>query len=251
MESIQSILALRDGFECYDAPISNPIFDSIIAFPVQVVYCWRIWVLSGWRLLPGVIGFSALAAASAGFVHGITNQIAGAVTRIPPNLWFPIVLWFVASAIADILIAVSMTYLLLRFKSEKYMSRNLLFILRRLLIFTLEANILTALVAITTLVFALVEPIGPYKTNFYITTGYNIGKVYSNCFMILLNQRRTWPSQESLPLNKNQGTFSREVPELSQPRPVMIQSDLADTDYGQVSTLRFSSNQGQPEPEDQ
>ncbi|KAJ3562285.1 hypothetical protein NP233_g9674 [Leucocoprinus birnbaumii] len=191
METIQSILALSDGLEwfvyhfgdysslleSYDSPISNPICDSIIAFPVQLVYCWRIWVLSGWILIPSVIAFSALVAASSGIVHGITNQIAGAMTHIQPNPWVPV--------------------MLLKFKSKDYLSRSVLFILRRLLLFTLETNILTALMALSTLCFVLIEPIGPYKTMLLVTTGYNIGKVYSNCFMILLNQRSSWLSQET------------------------------------------------------
>ncbi|KAJ3566613.1 hypothetical protein NP233_g6891 [Leucocoprinus birnbaumii] len=265
METIQSVLALCDGFEWfvyhfgdynslvdyYNAAISNPIADSIIAFPVQLVYCWRIWVLSGWRLLPSAIAFLALVAASAGFVQGINNQIVGSVTRIQPNMWFPIVekkLWYGASAVTDILIAVSMAYLLLKFKSEKYLSRNLRSILRRLLIFTLEANILTAFIALVILALALVEPIGPYV--FDTNRGYNIGKVYSNCFMILLNQRSSRPSRESRQMNGNQGTFSTEIIELSQPHPVLIRSDPANISYGQISAIRFNSVQGKSKSED-
>lgn len=27
----------------------TPVLDAIVGFIVQAVYCWRIWVLSGWR----------------------------------------------------------------------------------------------------------------------------------------------------------------------------------------------------------
>lgn len=38
------------------AGIDGPILDGIIALIVQSVYCWRIWVLSGRRIvLPGII----------------------------------------------------------------------------------------------------------------------------------------------------------------------------------------------------
>lgn len=38
------------------AGIDGPILDGIIALIVQSVYCWRIWVLSGRRVvLPGII----------------------------------------------------------------------------------------------------------------------------------------------------------------------------------------------------
>lgn len=30
----------------------TPTLDASIALLVQLVYCWRIWVLSGWKILP-------------------------------------------------------------------------------------------------------------------------------------------------------------------------------------------------------
>lgn len=31
-----------------------PTLDAIVGFLVQIVYCWRIWVLSGWRVIPAI-----------------------------------------------------------------------------------------------------------------------------------------------------------------------------------------------------
>lgn len=39
------------------AGIDSPFMDGLIALIVQLVYGWRIWVLSKWRLVPILIGF--------------------------------------------------------------------------------------------------------------------------------------------------------------------------------------------------
>ncbi|KAF5345955.1 hypothetical protein D9756_010912 [Leucocoprinus leucothites] len=36
------------------SPVDGPLLDSIIMFTVQLVYCWRLWVLGGWKVLPAV-----------------------------------------------------------------------------------------------------------------------------------------------------------------------------------------------------
>jgi hypothetical protein len=67
-------MAMVDGFHWfvydfgdYDAlldfklsSIDSPIFDAVIAFVVQLVYCWRIWLLSKWRVFPCIIAFVSL-----------------------------------------------------------------------------------------------------------------------------------------------------------------------------------------------
>jgi hypothetical protein len=37
--------------------IDLAILDAIIAFVVQLVYCWGIWRLSQWRVAPALISF--------------------------------------------------------------------------------------------------------------------------------------------------------------------------------------------------
>lgn len=70
LDAAQSILAMVDAFHWFVynfgnttalsdlsmAGIDGPILDGIIALIVQSVYCWRIWVLSGRKVvLPGII----------------------------------------------------------------------------------------------------------------------------------------------------------------------------------------------------
>ncbi len=42
---------LHSGLSGIDAPV----MDGIIAIIVQFVYCWRVWVLSKWRVFPAFI----------------------------------------------------------------------------------------------------------------------------------------------------------------------------------------------------
>ncbi len=37
-----------------------PILDAIIGFIFQLVYCWRIWALSGWKIVPVLLALVSL-----------------------------------------------------------------------------------------------------------------------------------------------------------------------------------------------
>ncbi len=37
-----------------------PSLDAVIGFLVQIVYCWRIWILSGWKVIPAVSALVSL-----------------------------------------------------------------------------------------------------------------------------------------------------------------------------------------------
>jgi len=71
MGATQSIMVMVNCFEwfVYDfgnyrnlfmfklSSVISLFFNGVIVFLVQLVYCWRIWVLSKWRILPGVVAF--------------------------------------------------------------------------------------------------------------------------------------------------------------------------------------------------
>lgn len=39
-------------YELHSSGIDIPLLDAVMALTVQLVYCWRIWVLSRWRVVP-------------------------------------------------------------------------------------------------------------------------------------------------------------------------------------------------------
>lgn len=69
LDVAQTFMTMKDAFNwfvfnfgSYDAllhsglsGIDAPVMDGIIAIIVQFVYCWRVWVLSKWRVFPAII----------------------------------------------------------------------------------------------------------------------------------------------------------------------------------------------------
>ncbi|KAF5354110.1 hypothetical protein D9756_007312 [Leucocoprinus leucothites] len=192
LDAAQSILAMVDAFHWFVynfgnadalsdlsmAGIDGPFLDGIIAFMVQLVYCWRIWVLSRRRLvLPMIIALLGLVSCVGGAIRGIQGVTVKVASKLGGNFDFAVILWNAAGAAADILIASSMAYLLFTF-SVRNTRRGLLRYIRLIAVFILETNMLT-------------KPIGPKFTSLNLMMGYPLGKLYSNCFMVLLNQRST------------------------------------------------------------
>jgi len=162
-----------------------PTLDAIIGLVVQGVYCWRIWVLSGWRVIPIFSALVALMAGASGFAAGILFRIH---SDNPALGTLPSILWLIGSAVADFIIAGSMTWILLKkgsFKTRSTTGDRIM----RLLALTLETNAITAALAIASCIIFFIKSIAPPATNFYQLGPFLLGKLYSNCFMVLLNQR--------------------------------------------------------------
>ncbi|KAF5350064.1 hypothetical protein D9756_009072 [Leucocoprinus leucothites] len=166
------------------ASIDGPFLDAIITFTVQLVYCWRLRVIGKWNIMPTICALASMASVSS--IGGITVGIHDVVStkEIKPAVY----LWLFASAITDIVIASSMAYLLMKYQKENA-SRTTMAIVKRIVLLTLETNAVTAALAIALVSVFLTPSISPPKTNIYLSFGYTLGKMYSNCFMVLLNQR--------------------------------------------------------------
>lgn len=169
-------------FEFNLAAIDGPLLDAIITFTVQLVYCWRLWKIGRWKVLPIVTAVLALVACVGGLIVGIHSILDP--THIRPAVY----LWLFASAVTDIVIATSMTYMLLQYRTAEA-SKTTMAVVKRVLLLTLETNAATAAVAVALVTAFLIPSITPPKTNIYVVFGYILGKMYSNCFMVLLNQR--------------------------------------------------------------
>jgi len=73
LDTVQSVLVMDDlfywfvyHFSDYNslghfnyAVVDGPFLDAIIMFTVQVVYCWRVWRLGGWKVLPAAAVFAS------------------------------------------------------------------------------------------------------------------------------------------------------------------------------------------------
>ncbi|XP_006456527.1 hypothetical protein AGABI2DRAFT_122425 [Agaricus bisporus var. bisporus H97] len=203
LDTAQAILTMVDAFNWFvygfgnveallefgTASIDSPFMDGLIAFIVQMVYCWRVRVLSKSTVIPALIAFFAFVGGASGIFLGIYDAVVvRRLTNIKPSLTAPVMLWLWSSAVTDLLIASSMTYLLLKLRPYGLRTKTVT-LMKRVLILSLETNFLTTAVAMASAMMFVLPPIAPPRTNVYLTGGYVIGKLYSNCFMVLLNQR--------------------------------------------------------------
>ncbi|KAL9708821.1 hypothetical protein Ac2012v2_007976 [Leucoagaricus gongylophorus] len=209
LDTVQSVLVMDDLFYWFVyhfndyssfghfnyALINGPFLDAIIMFTVQVVYCWRVWRLGGWRVIPAVAVFLAFVACVSGVFVGIYSVVVDPATARRDK---PVEeLWLFASAVTDIMIACSMGYLLTGLRKEKT-SHSAMVLLKRILLLTLETNAITAIMAIALVLTFYIAPVSEPKTNVNVTLGYIIGKLYSNCFMVLLNQQTYYEPSKTL-----------------------------------------------------
>ncbi|KAF8067843.1 hypothetical protein FPV67DRAFT_1669720 [Lyophyllum atratum] len=179
-----NILALNDPFI---SPFDNPILDGILAFVVQVFFCWRIWVLQKSIWLPLIVLLVSMASLGGALAAGIVGFRLGSLAAMKA-LTIHFSFWCGAAALADTMIAVIMTWLLLRGRTRADSEyRKLDTILVKIVRLTLETNSVTASVAIVTLVCNLAIN-GPNSTA-AVAPGYVLGKLYSNTFMVVLNNR--------------------------------------------------------------
>ncbi|KAI0762270.1 hypothetical protein C8Q74DRAFT_139542 [Fomes fomentarius] len=160
--------------------------DGIIATTVQLFYAWRIWVLTKWRILPGIISVIALAqlCATLSIAAGIANlqDVAGLLPFFPRTI-----IWLAGGATADILIAVAMVYLLTTAKKNSHALKSSDRAINRLIRLSVETGSISAACAIIELGFFL----GPTteNTNLHLFFALILGKVYSNTMMTSLNSR--------------------------------------------------------------
>ncbi|KAF5347564.1 hypothetical protein D9756_010638 [Leucocoprinus leucothites] len=236
-------------FQLNLASIDGPFLDAVIALTVQLVYCWRIWVLGKWRVLPAVAALLALGGCASGMFVGIHDAVTHTVQpvdRIMDDVWLFL------TAVTDILIAGSMTYLLLKFQSTKT-SQSTMAAVKRILVLTVETNAVTTVLAIVLISMFLVPSIAPPKTNLFLVIGYNLGKMYSNCFMVLLNQRLYHEASSSRNASEHREgirvetfTTTTRSNDFALPRQATSFQDIDgvghDRSAGQVSVIRFSKS---------
>lgn len=160
--------------------IDSPTIDAFISLIVQGFFCYRIWTLNKralWIcLLIAVLSIVQAVGASWG---GIKSATLGVYAVVKPALY----LWLITSAVADILIAVTMTLLLKRMSGHD--GRYSKHIMQRIVQLTIETNTLTASVAVISFVLYVAFPNEIYYT---CPTGV-IGKLYSNTLFVTFNNR--------------------------------------------------------------
>ncbi|KAJ4477881.1 hypothetical protein C8J55DRAFT_606600 [Lentinula edodes] len=200
-------------YDLYSTFLNVPILSSVIAAIVQAFFAWRIWRLTQSRIISILIVLLALLQLGGGIAVGIfvwrdSSEVArsdGLVSAVGVRL--------AGSAFADTVIAISMTYFLLRSKSQVMGHMNN--VVTRLIRLTIETGTMTAIAAIVDLVFFLKATNGLHQVS-----GVILCKLYSNSLLVLFNNRMIVTSSKkdqthflsnSSGTNTSEGESSREL----------------------------------------
>ncbi|KAJ3560490.1 hypothetical protein NP233_g10803 [Leucocoprinus birnbaumii] len=203
VELVQTMLTVADGFhwfvfgfgdtgalnEFFFANFDSPIMTAIVALVVQCMYAWRVYRISQAKFLTLVITLCALAQASGGIGIGIVHQQAGTISNWPSQYQPLLIIWAGFSALADVLIASIMTWLLLRSHGWEVQEEKRKNILTKIVRLTIETNVASAAVALAELLTCTIPAIAPPKSSYFLAPGYVLGKLYSNSFLAMLNNR--------------------------------------------------------------
>ncbi|KAK0484818.1 hypothetical protein IW261DRAFT_1605024 [Armillaria novae-zelandiae] len=167
----------------YHSWLTVPIMSAAAASVGQVFYAYRIFVVSKSRIIPIFIICVSLTSSVAAVITGVYAFQAGSVIKL--NSWkttITIGIWCRASALCDILIAIYMTYYLMR---NTYDFRHTRMLVTRIIRLTIETGSMTAVVALLTVILFLVFPHKPL----YTTPALLMPKLYTNTIYMVLNSR--------------------------------------------------------------
>ncbi|KAF9255456.1 hypothetical protein L218DRAFT_937646 [Marasmius fiardii PR-910] len=195
VETVQTVMVTWDAFQNFVFGFGQPaaleevhlvwldccITDGIVAFVAQTFYAYRIYVLSKSKLLLGVIVSMALTQLGGAAAAAEVAKAVGTFTDRQRD-FTAVGVWLGGSAACDIVIAVSMTYILSKCDAGFQETRD---ILNRIVRLTMETGILTATVATIDLVLFLVLP----QSSYHMTPALILAKLYSNSLMVIFNSR--------------------------------------------------------------
>ncbi|KAG7449520.1 uncharacterized protein BT62DRAFT_917207 [Guyanagaster necrorhizus] len=174
---------------------TDPIFTGLISATVQLFFAWRVRVLtSNWYLATLV---AALAVAGAGGAVATTAKI-----RVIPaftdfqEFQSVVIIWLVASCVADITITVLLVSYLQRHKTGFQGSDELV---DRIIRATVQTGLITSVIAILDLILFLVNSSG-----LHLMFNFALAKLYTNTLMSSLNSRTGWAFSNSTPGSHSQ-----------------------------------------------
>ncbi|KAJ3811743.1 hypothetical protein EV368DRAFT_78317 [Lentinula lateritia] len=170
--------------------LALPFFNAISGTIVQCFYAWRIYTLSKSIPLAVVIVLLALCEGTSGLAFSIILE-----TRVPTfadlqsQTFVVTTVCLMSSACCDILISLSMVYLLNRARKESAFGKTEQLV-TRLIRLIVGGGILTASFAILDAVFLLAYQ----NNNYHLAPNSALAKLYTNALMVLLNSRAQFRS---------------------------------------------------------
>ncbi|KAJ6530253.1 hypothetical protein B0H19DRAFT_1273915 [Mycena capillaripes] len=161
--------------------LSIPIMSALVSFIGQSFYAYRVHVLSRSLFIPGLIMVVSLASSIGGFMFGaFAFQVSSLALLNTPKVSAAVGVWCGASALSDILIALCMTYNLVKYDTGFHQTHVLMSKLIRLIV---ETGTLTVALTGLTLFFAFPGH------NYCITATALLPELYANSILVVLNSR--------------------------------------------------------------
>ncbi|KAF8197012.1 hypothetical protein BJ912DRAFT_954511 [Pholiota molesta] len=197
LDTLQSILLARDGFATFAAGFGDlaqldnvglvwfsvPVLAALVSLIVECFFAYRIWVLAGksyW--IPAAVVVTSFTQAVAAILAGVKALEVEKYSLLHKNARIQITVWHIGSALADVMIAVSMCYYL--WKRDTGFKRTHTMIVR-LIQLTIETGTATASVAIIDL---CLFSAGAGKV-YFIAPAFVISKLYANTVVVIFNNR--------------------------------------------------------------
>ncbi|PBK86607.1 hypothetical protein ARMGADRAFT_1066514 [Armillaria gallica] len=197
IEIVQTMLVTHDVFAIFGYGFGDmealtdmhldwltvPVVSAVVACVGQVFYAYRIYILSKSRIVPAFVICVSLTTSVAATITGIYSFQAGDLTKLY-SLKSSIAagIWCGGSALCDIVIAICMTYYLMRSNTSLRRTQMLVTKLIRL---TIETGSATALMALVTCILFLAFP----HQTFYVAPAVLMPKLYVNAIYMVLNSR--------------------------------------------------------------
>ncbi|PBK88461.1 hypothetical protein ARMGADRAFT_970944 [Armillaria gallica] len=197
VEFVQTMLLTHDAFASFGYGFGDlktltevrfgwlfvPIMGAAAACVGHAFYAYRIFILSKSRIVPAFVICVSLIGFVAAIITGIDSFQVGDITGLNDRTTsMSIGISCGGAALCDIVIAVCMTYYLLRSNTGFHRTRILGTKLIRLII---ETGSLTAVVALATLILFFAFP----HQTFYVTPALVVSKMYANTAYMVLNSR--------------------------------------------------------------
>ncbi|KAH8088914.1 hypothetical protein BXZ70DRAFT_499772 [Cristinia sonorae] len=198
LETTQLIIASYDAFRMFSINwgnpegiddmgllwLSMPVLIGMISCLSQMFYCWRIYGMSQNRLLAGTIVLFSLVPLVSGICNGVLWTHMERLSDVRAHTFKTAVTFMTLVATGEVLITASMVFYLRKAKRSTYVKCTTS-LLANLIKLTVETGFICAAAEISAIVLFITSP----DTTYYILVGLMASKLFSNCFLAVLNSR--------------------------------------------------------------
>ncbi|PCH34932.1 hypothetical protein WOLCODRAFT_45078, partial [Wolfiporia cocos MD-104 SS10] len=209
IETMQTIMLTHDAFHelaisfgdfaglqnLYLLWFDLPILSGILSGATQCFYAWRIYVLSRSKIIGIFIVMLSLTQCGGAFAEGVAANVDKSSSATITSQVISVSIWVGGSAACDVTITIFMVYFVGLYTKRTGVSKTDT-VLNKLIRLTVETGMVTAVFA----VIQLAMYVSLKQSNYYYTPSCVLSKTYTNCLMVLLNNRRTFRRSENITL---------------------------------------------------